>query len=70
MKLEESGPQGISAGDSIGYHPKGNEDLRALGYVQGWDGVHFGVQAPDDPGIEEKVRPEWIEAHTSEDDAE
>lgn len=58
----------ISPGDKIGYHPVGGDDARWVGIVR----RHYGgnrnvgviVSMTDDPGIEEKVPYDRIEAHS------
>lgn len=61
--MKNRGPKGIEAGDVIGYHPLGNEEVRQTGIVKGWNGTEFVVTMEDDPGIEEKVRPEDVRSH-------
>lgn len=56
----------LEPGTKVGYHPNGDESVRQVGIVR----RHFGgnvnvgvvVALPDDPGIEEKVRYEHIQA--------
>lgn len=68
----------IEAGDKIGYHPVGAPDARVVGIVKCHypperglinpkpdDPNNIGVivTMPDDPGIEERVPYDRIEAH-------
>jgi len=56
----------IESGSKIGYHPVGADNVRQVGILR----RHYGgnrrvgvvVAMPDDPGIEEKVPYERIEA--------
>lgn len=55
---------GVGPGDTIGYHPVGEDDVRQVGVVKSVDATarRFVVTMPDDPGIEEKVPFDRVEA--------
>lgn len=52
----------LGEGVKIGYHPTGDDDVRAVGIIVDVDDVYVTVEMPDDPGIRERVRYERIRA--------
>lgn len=59
-------PTEIEEGTLIGYHPAGYEDARDTGIVRRHYARGVIVARPDDPGIEERVPYDCIQAVESE----